>query len=169
MARKFIFSPQKVKFYIYLCQRQNTDWLMIYLIILLAFIIWLYNYVRFCRDYKYFQVMVNYLNDKIKHSQDADAYTSLLSLSSALMKIQHYDDAYNILHLVLLKYPNTPDKDKILMNMDFCKNPIPCVHKLKNYNHSYWHKFVLTRLGKKRYYFITEQDLLKTNSILRNM
>lgn len=142
---------------------------MIYLILLVAFLIWLYNYIRFCRDYKYFKVMVDYLSEKAMHSQGQEQYRTSLSLSSALIKVQHYSDAYRVLEAVLSDYPSLPDRDKILMNMDFCKHPVPGVHKLKNYNHSYWHKFVLTRFGRRRFNFLTEDDLLKTNSILRNM
>lgn len=66
-------------------------------------------------------------------------------------------------------HPLDPNRDKILMNMDFCKHPVPGVNHLKNFNHSYWHKFILTRFGRRRFNFLTEDDVLETNAVLRNL
>lgn len=112
----------------------------------------------------YFSVMTDYLQKKVREQPTID---NLKSLSAALMEIQQYRDSHNILERILQLYPSDIDKDKLKINMEFCKNPVPGINTLKNLNHSWLHNFVLVRLGKRRYNFLREDDYLTTNSIIR--
>ena len=128
---------------------------------------WGYNYWKFRRDYRYYTIMAELLKQDIREKPD---YVKKMKLSSALIHIQQYASAYELLNEILNSAPYVVnDKNILLMNMEFCKNPIPTLHGPKNLHHSYWHHFVLNRLSKKRYDFLTEDEYLKTNSILRKM
>lgn len=91
----------------------------------------------------------------------------LLRLSSAFIEIQHYKDACEILEDVAAEYPNHFQMDKIAANIKFCKNPCPGVKTLKNFNESWLHNFVLVRLGNRRFNFLSDDDLLEVNSLIR--
>lgn len=141
------------------------------IVIILLFAIWCYSYIKFRRKQKYFSVMVVYLSQELQRSpSQQDTANLLLRLSSAFIEIQHYKDAYDIYEQLLRPNLYTGEmKERIVMNKDFCSNPFPGSKGPKNHNHSYWHNFILVRLGKRRYNFLTENDYLMTNSIIRNM
>lgn len=136
------------------------------LIVILIIVFWLYNYIKFRRMNNYYKVMVGYLEADLRNSPSRD---KMLRLSSALIHIQQYRDAYDILVQVSNEIKSTDEEEKIKANIEFCKNPLPGLSQPKNLNHSYWHNFLLVRLGKRRYEFLTEQDYLRTNSIQRNL
>ncbi len=140
------------------------------IIVILLIVIWCYSYIKFRRKQKYFSVMTNSLQEELKHQplNSISANGIMLRLSSALIEIQHYKDAYDLYQQVI-KQANPVDTDRIRINMEFCKRPFPGCNGPKNLNHSYWHNFVLIRLGTRRYNYLTEADFLRTNSILRNM
>ena len=136
------------------------------LILFLIIAYWLYNYVKFRRMNNYYKLMVAYLTMEVNKSPNID---NKLRLSSALIHIQQYRDAYEILVQLYNDGVNSVEGQKIRANIDFCKSPVPGICNPKNLNHSYWHNFLLVRLGKKRYEFITDEDYLRTNSIQRNI
>lgn len=141
------------------------------IILIVLFLIWVYSYFKFRRKYKYFLVMTEYLKHELLLNQ-GNVYSAsnvMLRLSSAFIEIQHYKDAYEVYEtLMKTDLPNI-DKSKLKENMDFCNNPFPGSNGLKNHNGSFWHNFILVRLGKRRFNFLTEEDFLQTNSIMRNM
>ena len=136
------------------------------LITILIVAFWIYNYFKFRRMNSYYKVMVSYL---IMEVQNAPSRDLMLRLSSALIHIQHYRDAYEILIKLSNGCASLDEEQKIRANMEFCKNPVTGLSEAKNLNHSYWHNFLLVRLGKRRYDFLTEQDYLMTNSIQRKV
>lgn len=115
--------------------------------------------------------MTEYLKHELLVNQ-GNVYTAsnvMLRLSSAYIEIQHYKDAYEI-YETLMK-TDLPNIDKCILkaNMDFCNNPVPGCRGLKNHEASFWHNFILVRLGKRHFNFLTEEDFLQTNSIMRKM
>lgn len=135
------------------------------LILFLIIVYWLYSYVKFRRMNSYYKLMVDYLTMEVKRFPNRD---NLLRLSSALIHIQQYRDAYEILVQLDNEGVNSDEGQKIRANIEFCKSPVPGICNPKNLNHSYWHNFLLVRLGNIRYNFITDEDYLITNSIQRN-
>lgn len=139
---------------------------MITILLIFIALMWIWSYVKFRRKMKYFTMMAAYLQSVV--SSNPSLYNRL-RFSSALIETQQYKEAYNIYTQLLKEGMNIPNKEQILLNIEFCKNPVPGVSSPKNFNFSWWHNFVLVRLGKRRYNFLTEEDYLKTNSILRNI
>lgn len=127
---------------------------------------WLYNYIKFRRMNNYYKIMVGYLTTELQNSPKRDL---MLRLSSALIHIQQYRDAYEILLKLSNLSPSADEMQKIRINVEFCENPVPGIRCPKNLNHSYWHNFLLVRLGNRRYDFLTENDYLVTNSIQRGL
>lgn len=127
---------------------------------------WVWSYVKFRRKMKYFTMMAAYLENEVKTDPSP---SNKLRFASALIQTQQYKDAYNIYTKLLQDYSYLPNKEGIQQNIEFCKNPVPGTSSPKNFNFSWWHNFLLVRLGKCRYNFLTEEDYLKTNSIMRQM
>lgn len=134
------------------------------LIAIVLLLIWGYSYFRFRQKMSYFSVMHDYLSTIAK---DNPTRENMLRLSGACIMIQHYKDALELYQKILSEYPTPIDKDKIDANIAFCNNPVPGVHKPKNFNKSWWHNFVLVRLGKKRYSFLTQEDYTATEALIR--
>ena len=111
--------------------------------------------------------MVSYLEYKLKNASDREKGWVMVRLACAYQEIQHYKTAYVLydqaLHMQLI-YANPED---VRGNMKFCMNPVPGVNGLKNFNHSFWHNFILVRLGGRRMNFLCEDDFLQVNNILR--
>lgn len=83
-----------------------------------------------------------------------------MKLSSALIHIQQYASAYELLNEILNYAPYiVKDKNILLTNIEFCKNPTPTLHGPKNLNHSYWHHFILNWLGKKDMNYSQEMSI----------
>ena len=136
------------------------------IIILILLGLWIWSYVKFKRKMKYYTVMTTYLQKVVDNDPSPE---NALRLSGALIEIQHYKDAYSILERLLLLCPYHPNTEQMKINLEFCKNPVPGTHQPKNFNHSWCHNFLLVRLGKRRYNFLSEEDYLRTNSIMRQM
>ena len=137
---------------------------MKYIIIGIIIVLFVISFVRFKQKMKYFGVVVAFLQQKASVFPSVEV---MLSLSSALIEIQRYKDACDILESVASEYPNHPQMDKVNANIMFCKNPCPGVNSLKNFNESWLHNFILVRLGNRRFNFLTEDDLLSVNSFIR--
>jgi hypothetical protein len=134
--------------------------------VIIGIIIFLFvrSFIKFKQKMKYFGVAVALLQQKASIFPSVEI---MLSLSSALIEIQHYKDACDILESVASEYPNHPQMDKVNANIKFCKNPCPGVNTLKNFNESWLHNFVLVRLGNRRFNFLSESDMLDVNSTIR--
>ena len=139
---------------------------MKYILIIVLAVMWLWSYIKFRRKMKYFSVMVGYLIRQVEIMPRPDVK---LRLACALTEIQKYKDAYDIYSELLSTGNYIPNRDQAKVNMEFCSSPIPGINSPKNLRWSWWHNFVLFRLGRRRYNFLTEEDYLATNSILRNM
>ena len=139
---------------------------MITIIVLIILGFWIWSYVKFKRKMKYFSVMASYLKNVVDSNPTPE---NELRLSGALIELQRYKDAHAIMEKVIRQCPNHYNMEHIKLNMEFCENPIPGVNELKNFNRSWWHNFLLVRLGKRRYIFLSEEDYLRTNSIIRQM
>ncbi|MCR5456061.1 MAG: hypothetical protein K6F33_13840 [Bacteroidales bacterium] len=137
---------------------------MKFIIIGIIVLLFVRSFVNFKRRMKYFGVAAAYLQTRAGEYPTA---STLLSLSAALIEIQHYKDACEILEGVAAEYPNHPQLDKIEANVAFCKHPCPGVNTLKNFNENWFHNFVLVRLGNRRFNFLSEDDLLAVNSLIR--
>ena len=137
---------------------------MVVLLALIILLVWGYSYFRFRQKMSFFSMMHDYLYTATKENPTQDM---LLRLSGACIMIQHYKDAYEIYEEVLSKYPHHPDTDKIEINKAFCMSPVPGAHGPKNYNKSWRHNFVLVRLGRQRYNFLTQEDFNATEALMR--
>ena len=135
------------------------------IILVILIIMWIYSYYKFKQKMSYFKVVVQCLLEKVNASPND--YQLQLRLASALSEIQQYKDAYDIYNNILKQFTFVPDRDTIMVNMEFCKCPIPG-SSLKNHNNSWLHNFLLVRLGRRRANFLIDEDLLSANSRLRN-
>lgn len=134
---------------------------MVKLILIIIFLLWGYSYIRFRRKMKYYTVMYNFLKEEV---EDVPRPMNKLRLSGACLMLQRYKEAYEIYEQLL---PIYPDREKLETNMAFCSNPLPWVNKIKNYNKSWLHDFFLVRFGKKRYSFLTQEDDVITEALMR--
>ncbi len=139
---------------------------MKYLLIIILAVIWIWSYMKFKRKMRYFSVMTASLKSQVSSLPTPDLK---LRLASALTEIQHYKDAYDIYSELLSSGSFFPNRVEVKENMAFCKSPVPGINAPKNIKFGWWHNFILIRLGRRRYNFLTEEDYLKTNSIIRNM
>lgn len=90
--------------------------------LVLVFLFWLYSYWRFTGKRKFFRAIVVVTEGLHANNPTEKTY---LELACAYMQAQRYVDAYKTFADVLNTYPNTMNKSDILMNMDFCKKPLP--------------------------------------------
>lgn len=140
---------------------------MFTLIIVVLLVFWVYSYIRFRQRYSYFMSMVQYLEYKLKNAADIEKGWVMVRLACAHQKVQHYKTAYNLYEQALQLRLINVDSQHVYANMKFCTNPVPGVSHLKDFNCSYWHNFVLVRLGGRRMNFIIEDDFLQLNNFLR--
>lgn len=139
---------------------------MAIIVIIIILALWAWSYFKFKQKMQYFSVMSLYLQKVVDDNPSPDNW---MRLSYALCEIQRYRDAYGILQKLISDYPLHPNKEQMRLNLEFCKNPVPGINNPKNFNQSWWHNFLLVRFGKRRYNFLTEEDYLRTNSIMRQM
>lgn len=137
------------------------DRFMVILILIILLFLWGYSYMKFRSKMKFYSVMYSYLREEAK---EAPSPENMLRLSGACLVLQRYKEAYNIYEQLL---PIYSDREKIETNIKFCSNPIPGIHQPKNINQSWWHNFLLVRFGKKRYTFLTQEDHIKTEALMR--
>ena len=138
---------------------------MIYILLIIVAGMWIWSFVKFRKKVTYFSAMTAMLKRNITPYSDS---SSKLRLASALTEIQQYKDASEIYEELLSSGAFVPNRAEIMTNLEFCKSPIPGIKEAKNINYSWWHNFILLRLGRKRFNFLTEEDYLNTNSFLRN-
>lgn len=160
------------------------------ILIIFIFFYWLYFYIQFRKRCSYFSHMVEYLTNRQKHGEEDLS----LHLASALIGIQHFKDASEVLQHVLNTYeahsvnckrviylkemvtnghtapqllPIQYDIDSIMMTLDFCEHPIPGISKANNYCHNYWLNFLIVRIGRRRCNYLTNDDFIMTDALLR--
>ena len=139
---------------------------MTIIIIVVILVMWIWSFIKFKRKMKYFSVMNAYLQEVVQSSPTPENF---MRLAGSFIEIQHYKDAYDIIDGLLSKCKFHPNMEQLRITQEFCKNPVPGTNKPKNFNQSWLHNFLLVRLGKRRYNFLTADDYLKTNSIMRQM
>ena len=137
------------------------------LIIAIIAIMWAYSMFKFRSKMKYFNSITRYY--EMKHSQNPDDVMISLGLASAYMQSQKYQKAYRIYEQLCAKgLDQTPGYGEgIRANMEFCRHPVPGSNGPKDYNKSWWHNFKLVRLGGRRQYHFTEDDMLQAESLIR--
>jgi len=134
------------------------------LFLFFLFVFWLYHYWRFTGKRKYYKRMVivaEHRHERLQSEQSA------LELASAYMQVQRYADAYIIFQDVLKKMPGTKNKNDIVMNMEFCKKPLPWSYSLKNHNMGYWHNFMLYRFGGRRKVMLSQDAYIATDNFIQ--
>lgn len=124
---------------------------------------WVWCYIKYRRNCNMDKVLLAFLQEQYAmNPSDRNA----AELAAGLMKCQRYKDAYEV-------YEDLKNSgyrsDCIDGNMEFCKKPHPFTSGLKNHNFSYWHNFILVRLGGRRCVDISSETYLKVNAILRQM
>ena len=138
---------------------------MLYILLIIIAGMWIWSFIKFRKRVAYFTAMTGLLKKDITPFSDP---SSKLRLASALTEIQQYKDASEIYEELLSSGTFVPNRTEIMTNLEFCKSPVPGITEAKNINYSWWHNFILLRLGRKRFNFLTEEDYLNTNSFLRN-
>lgn len=133
------------------------------IVLIVIAVLLLISFFRFRSNYKYMEAVL----DTLLHYTNLNSNNYLLRLSSAYIRVQHYKDAYDCLQKALNDLNCDADPKEITGNMEFCKKPLPWSKTLKNHDGSFWHEFALKRLGNRRRDFLTEEDILNTNSRLR--
>lgn len=137
---------------------------MVYILLFIILAVFIRSYLRFRGKMKYFTAMTYLLQQQLLLNSTPEV---LLSLSSALIEIQKYKDAWTVYNQLLKNGYSGNFRNHIQQNMEFCKHPIPGINVQKNFNGSYWMNFLLIRLGNRRYSFLTEQDHLMTQAFFR--
>ena len=137
------------------------------LILVIIAVMWAYSMYKFRRKMKYFSSITKFY--EMKHAMNPNDVIITLGLASAYMQIQRYRDAYAIYEQLCAKgLGRAPGYgEAIRANMEFCKCPIPGSKGPKNYNKSWWHNFVLVRLGSRHQFHFSEDDILEAESLIR--
>ncbi|MBO7444852.1 MAG: hypothetical protein J6T86_00370 [Bacteroidales bacterium] len=128
-------------------------------LILVGTVVWVISYILFTRRFR-FNVVIR---DVVAETIDISAHDYWMRMASALIITQRYKDAYACLNQQLNRGNSADELNMISKTMDFCVSPLPWRHKLQNHNGSYWHDFLLRRLGRARYNFLTERDVELAN------
>ena len=87
------------------------------LIVILIIVFWLYNYIKFRRMNNYYKVMVGYLEADLRNSPSRD---KMFRLSSALIHIQQYRDAYDILVQISSEIKSA-DEERLRQTLNFAR------------------------------------------------
>lgn len=133
--------------------------------VIIVFIYWLWCYYSFRQEYRYYKIVLFVTAEDAKKDPSPK---NRLEYASALMLCQHYSDALNIFEELDAEGLSN-NYDFIPLNITFCKKPHPLMSRPKNLNGSYWHNFILVRLGSRRQVYITEETQLKVNAVIRQM
>ena len=136
------------------------------LILFILFCMWIWSYVSFRRKHSVNMIALDVM--KARRPEGIDP-TYECRLGSAYMEAQQYADAYRCFQSYLSKYGNLPGStaDAVRANIEFCKHPVPGCNGPKNLNGSWWHNFLLVRLGGRRCNMMTQEDGLAINAFLR--
>ena len=140
---------------------------MLKITFVILFVLWIYSYVRFRKRYSYFMNMVQYLEYKLNHAEDIEKGWVMVRLACAHQEVQHYKTAYTLYEQALQLRLVNVDSRHIYGNMKFCMNPVPDISRLQDFHCSYWHHFILLRLGGRRMNFLTDDDFLQLNHFLQ--
>ncbi len=143
------------------------------LLLVVLGIVFIYSYIKFKRQYKLSLMLVSFMENKcLQVVNDIDA---LLSLCSVYTEAQLYKRAYDKYNEILktpeLKELLSRDKlDRIAINMRFCDAPLFWSSGAKDhFAFRYLHHFLLRRIGRQRFVFTREEDLLEFNSAIRRL
>lgn len=135
-------------------------------VVIIALIFYLgWCVIKFKKQYQRDLVLLALTEDAARTTPTPVA---LIEYAGALMLCQRYSDALTI-YEDLDKQGLSKVYSFIPYNTAFCKKPHPFCNGPKNFNGSYRHNFILTRLGAKRNPSISNETLLKANSIMRQM
>lgn len=135
------------------------------IILLVILLYWGWCVIKFKRQYRRDLVLLALTENTAKTAQTPAA---LIEYAGALMHCQRYADALAI-YEDLDKQSLSKVYTFIPYNIAFCKKPHSFCNGPKNFNGNYWHNFILKRLGAKRNPAISNETLLKANSLLRQM
>lgn len=135
------------------------------IIVFVILLYWGWCVIKFKRQYRRDLVLLALTENTAKTTQTPAA---LIEYAGALMHCQRYADALAI-YEDLDKQSLSKVYSFIPYNIAFCKKPHPFCNGPKNFNGNYWHNFILKRLGAKRNPAISNETLLKANSLLRQM
>jgi hypothetical protein len=134
------------------------------IILIVLAVYWMWCYIKFKRDYKRDCVLLEML--KMNYEAGPSTKTKC-ELASGYMLCQKYAMASKLFY----ELKNEGAKlDYLDENIAFCAKPIPGVaNGPKDLQSSYWHNFVLKRLGGRRMVDISSDTYLQANAMLRAM
>ena len=125
-------------------------------IVLFALILlWLYSYWRFTGKRSHMRKLVMVTERRFAQLKTQQ---SAIDLATAYMNAQRYADAYALYAKILSE--GCVQAEIIRLNMEFCQKPLPWSKGLKNHSQSYWHNFMLVRLGGRRNNLISQEAIL---------
>lgn len=136
------------------------------LVIVIIIILWIVSYVKFRRNYKIHKLLVVFTREL--YNQSPSPYTAI-EHASALMLAQQYKSALEIFEHY--QGPNATIAFPFLNdNIAFCKKPLPWTQGARDHiNGSWWHNFLLVRLGGRRQVAISNKTALAFNAFLRSL
>ena len=126
---------------------------------------WGWCVIKFKKQYRRDLVLLALTEDTARTTPTP---VPLIEYAGALMHCQRYSDAL-VIYEGLDKQGLSKVYTFIPYNIAFCKKPHPFCNGPKNFNGSYRHNFILMRLGAKRNPAISDETLLKANSIIRHL
>ena len=145
---------------------------MLTFLLIVVIAVFVVSYFRFIRKHAMRLKLLEYI--KLKHQMNPEDVLTALSLCTAYTNAQLYKSAYDkydeILHsnniYALLSHIQM---ERVMRNQEFCKAPfIGSSGPKDRHFFKYAHYFLLNRIGRERYSFLRDEDLLEFNSILRN-
>lgn len=133
------------------------------IIIAVVGVIWVWSYSKFRRKYKIDKELLEYLTQQFNSDPTPETQ---LEYASGLLLCQQYSQAGSLFEDLRQRgfskyYPF------IETNIQFCKKPHPWSTTGKNFKGSWRHNFLLTRFGKPRQIYITEDTQLDFNRYIR--
>lgn len=141
--------------------------LMKLILIIILLIIWLVSFIKFKSKMKYFKTATHILERRNNESGGVDT-DLLLRLSSAYIMSQKYRDAYNCLNKAMNSGGLSKDEmSKVIVNINFCEKPIFSYTAGGRNRNTYFHYFLLNRIGRKRFNFLIKEDFDETDFYFR--
>ena len=141
------------------------------IIVIILVAVFLVSYIKFKRRYKMQYQFALFMQEK--YEIDTNDIETSLSFCSALADAQLYKRAYDLYDEILkdsIKKASLSQEEleKVMLNKRFCDAPIFWSAGARDHIvFKYLHYFFLERIGRGRYSFIREEDLLEFNSWLR--
>lgn len=140
-------------------------------IIVIIVVIFFVSYIKFKRKYKIQFLFAEFMREK--NNLVPKEIDTILSLCSAYTDAQLYKKAYDkyceILNDPLLKETLSQDQlERVIQNRRFCDAPMFWSSGPRDHIFfKYIHYFFLNRIGRRRYNFIREEDVLEFNTAMR--